>query len=274
MGRRDRLVFRRTVPRSARRAARVLTVSERSRRDLVELYGLPESSIVVTPNGADPVFRPGDGGARDYVLSVGAIQPRKNQLAALEAAQEVGLPLVVVGPEKDAVDGRRAPQARGHAARLRRDRGARLPLPRRRVPRAGVPLRGLRPAGARGDGERHAGRHRARRGAARGRRRRRRARSRGRARGRHPLRARRTATSWPPQGWSARGCSRGGRRPSARSRSTARHSDDERLRRRRLARSCSRARAVARRARTAGRRGRRDREPPRLRRRSCRPASA
>ncbi len=84
----------------------MLTVSERSRRDLVELYGLPESSIVVTPNGADPVFRPGDGGARDYVLSVGAIQPRKNQLAALEAAQEVGLPLVVVGPEKDAVDGR------------------------------------------------------------------------------------------------------------------------------------------------------------------------
>ena len=72
MGRRDRLVFRRTVPRSARRAARVLTVSERSRRDLVELYGLPESSIVVTPNGADPAFRPGDGGARDYVLSVGA----------------------------------------------------------------------------------------------------------------------------------------------------------------------------------------------------------
>jgi glycosyltransferase involved in cell wall biosynthesis len=96
------MVFRRTVPRSARRAARVLTVSERSKRDLMELYELPESSIVVTPNGADPAFRPGDGGARDYVLSVGAIQPRKNQLAVLEAAQAVGLPLVVVGPEKDA----------------------------------------------------------------------------------------------------------------------------------------------------------------------------
>ena len=102
MSRRDRLVFRRIVPWSARRAARVLTVSERSSRDLVELYGLAPAAIVVTPNGVDPVFRPGDGGTHDYVLSVGAVQPRKNQLAALEAAQAIGLPLVVVGPEKDA----------------------------------------------------------------------------------------------------------------------------------------------------------------------------
>jgi alpha-1,3-rhamnosyl/mannosyltransferase len=37
-----------------------------------------------------------------YVLAVGAIQQRKNQLAALSATLAVGLPLVVVGPEKDA----------------------------------------------------------------------------------------------------------------------------------------------------------------------------
>jgi alpha-1,3-rhamnosyl/mannosyltransferase len=36
-----------------------------------------------------------------YVLTVGAVQRRKNQLAALEAADAAGLPLVVVGPEKD-----------------------------------------------------------------------------------------------------------------------------------------------------------------------------
>ena len=36
-------VFRSVVPRAARRAARVLTVSERTRRDLVELYGLPRT---------------------------------------------------------------------------------------------------------------------------------------------------------------------------------------------------------------------------------------
>jgi glycosyltransferase involved in cell wall biosynthesis len=75
-------------------------VSERTKADIVELYGVTPERIVVTPNGVDPAFTPGSG-TGGYVLSVGAIQPRKNQLAALEAASEAGLPLVVVGPEKD-----------------------------------------------------------------------------------------------------------------------------------------------------------------------------
>ena len=40
-------------------------------------------------------------GAHDYLLFVGAIQERKNPLAALEAAEAVGLPLVVAGPERE-----------------------------------------------------------------------------------------------------------------------------------------------------------------------------
>jgi glycosyltransferase involved in cell wall biosynthesis len=100
MSRKDRLVFRRVVPRAARTAVRVLTVSERTRRDLRELYDLPDGKIVVTPNGVDPAFTPG-GGAHDYVLQVGAVQERKNPLAALAAADAAGLPLVVAGPVKD-----------------------------------------------------------------------------------------------------------------------------------------------------------------------------
>ena len=96
----DRLVFRRIVPRAARKAARVLTVSERTRVDLRELYAVPDEKIVVTPNGVDPAFTPGDG-AHDYVLLVGAVQERKNPLVALAAAREAGLPLVVAGPAKD-----------------------------------------------------------------------------------------------------------------------------------------------------------------------------
>lgn len=100
MSRRDRTVFRRVVPRAVRDAVRVLTVSERTKRDLVELYHAAPEKVVVTPNGVDSVFSPGPG-SHDYVLTVGAIQPRKGQLAALEAASAVELPLVVVGPEKD-----------------------------------------------------------------------------------------------------------------------------------------------------------------------------
>ena len=119
MGRWDRLVFRAVVPRAARAAARVLTVSERSKRDLVELYRLPPERVVVTPNGVDPLFRP--DGARDtvsqgpFALSVGAVERRKNQLAALAAARGAGLQLVVVGPEKDA---RLAGELRAAGARL------------------------------------------------------------------------------------------------------------------------------------------------------------
>jgi alpha-1,3-rhamnosyl/mannosyltransferase len=103
MGKKDLAVFKRVVPRAARAAARVLTVSERSRRDLCEIYDLSPDRVVVTPNGVDPVFTPGDIGVpgRDYLLSVGVIEPRKNQRAALRAAQRVGMPLVIAGPAND-----------------------------------------------------------------------------------------------------------------------------------------------------------------------------
>jgi glycosyltransferase involved in cell wall biosynthesis len=125
MGPWDRLVFRTLVPRAVRRAARVLTVSERTKRDLLELYGVSEDRVVVTPNGVDPAFHAGKAEASErasynllqgpYVLAVGAIQSRKNYLAAVEAAAQVGMPIIIVGPEKD----------RAVADELRR-RGARL----------------------------------------------------------------------------------------------------------------------------------------------------
>jgi glycosyltransferase involved in cell wall biosynthesis len=98
----DRLVFKAVVPRSARAAARVFAVSRRTTRDLVELYGIDAAKVVLTPNAADPAFTPSSTVVQgSYVLYVGAIQQRKDPLAALEAAEQVGLPLVVVGPEKE-----------------------------------------------------------------------------------------------------------------------------------------------------------------------------
>jgi glycosyltransferase involved in cell wall biosynthesis len=115
MGRRDRAVFRTVVPRSVQRAVRVLAVSERTRRDLFDLYDTPAAKVVVTPNGVDPVFSPG-GRPDGYLLFVGAIQRRKNPLAAASAAEELGLPLVVAGPEKEPALAR---ELERHGAELR-----------------------------------------------------------------------------------------------------------------------------------------------------------
>jgi glycosyltransferase involved in cell wall biosynthesis len=116
MPRRDRFVFKATVPRSARAADRVVAVSERTRKDLVELYRIPAEKIRVIPHGVDPAFSPGDGVAEGYLLFVGAVQRRKDPRAALDAALDLGMPLVVAGPEREPA---LATELRGLGADLR-----------------------------------------------------------------------------------------------------------------------------------------------------------
>jgi len=124
MGRRDRLIFRTVVPRSARRAARVLAVSEVTKRDLIELYGIPEEKIVVTPNGVDPAFTPKGPSAdgEPYALFVGALQPRKDPAAAIEALGLLGngAPrLILVGQDKGGrAEAERAAERNGLSSRV------------------------------------------------------------------------------------------------------------------------------------------------------------
>jgi glycosyltransferase involved in cell wall biosynthesis len=102
MGRRETAIFKLTVPWSARRAARVLAISQRTKDDLVEVYRLPPAKVVVTPLAVDPAFSPGDGAHDGYLLIAGAVEQRKNPLAAARAAEELGMKLVSVGPVRDA----------------------------------------------------------------------------------------------------------------------------------------------------------------------------
>jgi glycosyltransferase involved in cell wall biosynthesis len=124
MGTRDRLIFKSVVPRAARRADRVLTLSELTKRDLIELYGVPEERIVVTPPGVDPTFTP-NGPSPDgepYALFVGSLQPRKDPVAAVEALALLGddAPrLVLVGPDKGGrADAEHAAERAGLAKRV------------------------------------------------------------------------------------------------------------------------------------------------------------
>jgi glycosyltransferase involved in cell wall biosynthesis len=104
MGYQDRLALRTLVPLSVRRADRVLTVSEWSRADIVDCYGLEPERVVVTGGGLDPAFtRTGDRPDRPpYLLFVGALQPRKGPIVALDALARLSedLQLVMVGPVK------------------------------------------------------------------------------------------------------------------------------------------------------------------------------
>jgi glycosyltransferase involved in cell wall biosynthesis len=124
MGLRDRLVFRTAVPRSARRAARVIVVSEQTKRDLIGLAEVPAERVVVVPNGVAERFRP-DGplaNGRPYALVVGSLERRKDPLTAVEGFALLGsdeLRLVFAGPDRgDGAAARAAAARRGIEARV------------------------------------------------------------------------------------------------------------------------------------------------------------
>ena len=105
-----RAYFALIVKPACRRAARVLTVSEFSRRQILEWAGIPEHRVVNVGNGVDASFTP--TGERHspgfpYVLFVGSLAPHKNfprlarALAQSKAAREVKL--LVTGNPNDEI---------------------------------------------------------------------------------------------------------------------------------------------------------------------------
>ena len=82
----------------ARAADRVLAVSEFTKREAVDLLGIPEERLTVIGNAVEPVFSPdGPAAAGDYLLAVGTLEPRKNLRRIVSAAEELGAELRVVG---------------------------------------------------------------------------------------------------------------------------------------------------------------------------------
>jgi glycosyltransferase involved in cell wall biosynthesis len=100
----------------------LLPNSQAEAEQLMRLFGVPAAKIQVVPNGFDVRFAAPDAqaftrrfGLRDFVLSVGRIEPRKNQLTLIRALRGAGRTLVFVG---DAV-----PEHEAYADQCRREAG-------------------------------------------------------------------------------------------------------------------------------------------------------
>jgi len=114
---RDLRVLSNAVPWSMRRAARVITVSEVCRRQIIEHFGVPADRVACIHNAPGPAAQPIDPDAarrelialgvdpgRPYLLSVGNLQPRKNLVRLIRAFRAVSaggldVDLLVVGAE-------------------------------------------------------------------------------------------------------------------------------------------------------------------------------
>jgi len=83
---------RRTPPKVARAARRIVVGSEFSAGEVVELLQVPESKVRVIPYGVGPPFV-AEGAAADgrYVLAVSTLEPRKNLRRLVEAFDAAGL---------------------------------------------------------------------------------------------------------------------------------------------------------------------------------------
>lgn len=90
-----------TAGQTLRRAAKILTISEFSRQRISRWFQIDPAEIVVTPLAAQDHFRPMDRAEaacqvrekfdidRPYVLTVGDLQPRKNQVGLVRAFREL-----------------------------------------------------------------------------------------------------------------------------------------------------------------------------------------
>jgi glycosyltransferase involved in cell wall biosynthesis len=94
-----RLYGRTWLRPTLRTAARVIAVSEFTKREVVALAGVREERVRVVPNATDDAVFTSEGPRADgdYVLALGTLEPRKNLPRLAEATRRLGIELRLVG---------------------------------------------------------------------------------------------------------------------------------------------------------------------------------
>ena len=86
------------VPRVVQAAGAVITISEFTKSEVVELLGASPAKVHAIPIAVEaPFTAEGPHAEGDYVLAVGTLEPRKNLARVVEAAARIGAELRVVG---------------------------------------------------------------------------------------------------------------------------------------------------------------------------------
>jgi glycosyltransferase involved in cell wall biosynthesis len=106
-GVRFRLYYRYAIPRLARRAFRVITVSEFSKRELCSRLNLPDDKVAVVGGGVSELFsvrKAPEAASRQtkYVLAVSSLDPRKNLEGVVRAFARLDrndLQLIIAGTD-------------------------------------------------------------------------------------------------------------------------------------------------------------------------------
>jgi glycosyltransferase involved in cell wall biosynthesis len=99
----NRIYLAATTRATARRARRVLTISEHARRDIVRLLSVPEECVDVTypaaedryrrlPEDEVEAFRTARGLPEAFVFTLGTLEPRKNLVGLLQAYAQLSKP--------------------------------------------------------------------------------------------------------------------------------------------------------------------------------------
>jgi len=105
----DVVFYKKKTAYACRHADYIIAASEQTKRDIIKFYKTPAGKITVIYPGTDPAFYSGEPvdsttyfkPSRNYIISIGAITPRKNLLKTVQAFDLVkdnfDLDLVVIG---------------------------------------------------------------------------------------------------------------------------------------------------------------------------------
>jgi glycosyltransferase involved in cell wall biosynthesis len=113
---------RKVIPIGLKRAKKIITISENSKKDIIKHFGIPPERIKVIYQGIDPAFRKINDGAElarvrskygikgKYVFIIGSLGPRKNTrrivrvFHALKREKKIEHQLVICGLNEEAIN--------------------------------------------------------------------------------------------------------------------------------------------------------------------------